>query len=202
MTTGNEPPVPDDTPSPGPQGDPNAHPNDRDRNSMGRFTRTLASVRRDAAAAEYLADHPGTTYEALKDLFGYAHRSDAKKGIERAKADVARPAITKLIGTESEELDALYTEAVAILQRNHVTVSHGKVITWRNPETLAEEPLLDDGPKLQAIRVALDIRASYRKLHGLDQPSRLSIDAQQLGDEINALLDHATSPGPDDDTDG
>ncbi|MCX4703877.1 hypothetical protein [Streptomyces sp. NBC_01373] len=171
MTTGNEPTVPDDPPSPGPQGDPQR----RDRNSMGRFTRTLASVRRDTAAVEYLADHPGTTYEELKERFGYAHRSDAKKGIERAKADVARPAVTRLIATESEELDALYTEAVAILQRNHVTVSHGKVITWRNPDTGEEEPLQDDGPKLQAIQVALRVRESYRKLHGLDQPSQVAV---------------------------
>ncbi|MEU0207359.1 hypothetical protein [Streptomyces canus] len=170
MATNDTPDEPDDaTP-----GDPHAHLQ-RDRNSMGRFTRTMASVRRDAATAEYLADHPGTTYEELAQRFGYAHRSDAKKGIERAKADVARPAITRLIATESEELDALYTEAVAILQRNHVTVSHGKIITWLNPDTQEEEPLPDDGPKLQAITVALRVRESYRKLHGLDQPAKQEI---------------------------
>jgi hypothetical protein len=179
-----------DTPNP-PADDPNAHLR-RDRNSMGRFTRTMASVRRDAATAEYLADHPGTTYEELAQLFGYAHRSDAKKAIERAKADVARPAVTRLIATESEELDALYTEACAILRRRHITVSHGKVIMWQNPDTGEDEPLLDDGPKLQAIRVALDVRKAYEELHGLKQPSRVSIDAQQLGEEIGALLDHAT----------
>lgn len=192
MDTGNEPPVP---------AEPHQEPG-RPRNGMGRFTRTITSARRDAAAAEHLADHPGTTYQQIAELYGYYDKGEARRGIERAKADVARPAITKLIGDESTELDALYTEAVRILQRNHITVSHGKVITWLNPETQQEETLLDDGPKLQAIRVALDIRASYRKLHGLDQPSRLSIDAQQLGDEINALLDHATTPGPDGDADG
>lgn len=147
----------------------------RPRNSMGRFERSMTTVRRDAAAADYYSDHPGMTYEELATLFGFCHRSDAKKAIERAKADVARPAVTKLIATESEELDALYTEAVAILQRNHVTVSHGKVITWRNPETGEDEPLLDDGPKLQAIQVALRVRESYRKLHGLDQPAQVAV---------------------------
>jgi hypothetical protein len=162
----------------------------------------METVRRDAACADYLADHPGTPLAELAQRFGYYDATEARRGILRAKADVARPAIDKLIKTESEELDALYTEACAILQRNHVTVSHGKVITWLNPETGNDEPLLDDGPKLAAIRVALDIRASYRKLHGLDQPSRLSIDAQQLGDEINTLLDRAAGTGTDGNTDG
>ena len=139
----------------------------------GRFTRSMATVRRDAQAADLFADN--YNYEQIAKALGYAHRSDAKKAIDRAKADVARPAVTKLIATESEELDALYTEAVAILQRNHVTVSHGKVITWLNPETQQEEPLQDDGPKLAAIQTALRVRESYRKLHGLDQPAQVAV---------------------------
>ncbi|MFG2372566.1 hypothetical protein ACGFY9_13945 [Streptomyces sp. NPDC048504] len=177
MTTGNEPPVPaepDPTP-PGPTND-GEHPNwERPRNGMGRFQRTLKSVRRDAATAEYLADHPGTTYDQLAERFGYCHRKDAYNAVLRAKADIARPAITKLIGDESVELDALYAEACAILQRRHITVSHGKVITWLNPETQQEETLLDDGPKLAAIQAALRIRESYRKLHGLDQPAQVAV---------------------------
>ena len=164
----------------------------------GRFTRSMATVRRDAQAADLFADN--YNYEQIAKALGYAHRSDAKKAIDRAKADVARPAVTKLIQTESEELDILYAEACAILQRNHVTVSHGKVITVRNPETGVEEPLLDDMPKLQAIRVALDVRKAYEELHGLKQPSRVSIEAEQLGRDISRLLD--ATLGPDEDGDG
>jgi len=185
----------DDTPN----NDPNAHLR-REHDGMGRFRRTMANVRRDAAAAEYQADHPEATLDEIAREFGFCHRSDARKAILRAKADVARPAVTKLIATESEELDILYTEACAILQRNHVTVSHGKVITVRNRETNAEEPLLDDMPKLQAIRVALDVRKAYEELHGLKQPSRVSIEAEQLGRDISRLLD--ATLGPDEDGDG
>lgn len=175
MTTGNEPTVPDDTtPSPGPQGDPHAHLR-RPRNYNGRFERSIHTVRRDAAAAEYKADHPEATLREIAERFGYYDKSEARRGIERAKADVARPAIAKLIGDESAELDALYAEALAILQRNHVTVSHGKIITCRNDDTGNDEPLLDDGPKLQAIQMALRVRESYRKLHGLDQPAKQEI---------------------------
>jgi hypothetical protein len=142
---------------------------------MGRFTRTIRSARRDAEAADYYADHPSMTYDELATMFGYSHRSDARKGVQRAIADVARPAVSKLIAAESDELDILYAEACAILQRNHVTVSHGRVVTWRNPETNEEEPLPDDGPKLAAITAALRIRESYRKLHGLDQPAKTEV---------------------------
>ncbi|MFB6937574.1 hypothetical protein [Streptomyces chartreusis] len=146
----------------------------RQRNPVtGRFTRSMTTVRRDARAADLFAD--GLNFQQIADELGYSHRSDAQKGIERAKADVARPAVTKLIDAESQELDALYTEAVAILQRHHVTVSHGKVITWLNPETGVEEPLQDDGPKLAAIQTALRVRESYRKLHGLNQPEQVAV---------------------------
>jgi hypothetical protein len=200
MTTGNDNSVPAD-PEPTAPHDPHAHLR-RTRNQNGRFTRDMTTVRRDAAVAEHLADHPQTTYNELAELFGFSHRKDAYNAVLRAKADVARPAVSKLIDDESQELDALYTEACKILQRNHITVSHGRIVTWLNPETQQEEPLLDDGPKLTAIQTALRVRESYRKLHGLDQPSRLSIDAQQLGDEINTLLDRAAGTGPDGDTDG
>jgi hypothetical protein len=174
MTTGNEPPVPAEQPD---SSDPDTTPAHlrRQRDGRGRFTRSIKTVRRDAAAVDYLADHPGTTYQNLADLFGYYDRAEARRGVDRAKADVARPAVTKLIADESQELDALYTEAVAILQRHHVTVSHGRIVMWRNPDTGQEEPLADDGPKLAAIQVALRVRESYRRLHGLDSETKVNL---------------------------
>jgi hypothetical protein len=169
MTTGNEPPVPAEPEPPGPDTPDTL----RQRDGRGRFTRSIKTARRDAAAADYLAEHPGTSYRQLAQLFGYYDHKDARIGIEQAKADVARPAVTKLIATESEELDILYAEACAILQRNHVTVSHGRIVMWRNPDTGQEEPLPDDGPKLQAIRVALDVRKAYQDLWGLKQPNKV-----------------------------
>lgn len=170
MSTGNETTVPAE-----PTEDPGRTDWTPARGNNGRFIRNLKSVRRDAACAQYQADHPEVTYRELAERFGYYDKSEARLAVLRAKADVARPAITKLVADESEELDALYTEACNILQRNHITVSHGKIITWLNPETQQEEPLTDDGPKLQAIQVALRVRESYRKLHGLDQPSQVAV---------------------------
>lgn len=166
MTTGNEPPVPAEQPEQGP----GPHPNDRPRDSKGNFTRTIDATRRDAAAAEYLADNPATTYKQLAELFGYSDKGGAWRGVQAAKADVARPAVTKLIQTESEQLDELYVMALEIIERNHVVVSHGKVVCGQDGE-----PLLDDGPRLQAIQTALRIRDQYENLHGLKQPAQVAV---------------------------
>lgn len=167
MTTGNEPPVPAE-----PTED-HGRTQERARNHRGSFERSIDNVRRDAKAAELRAQH--RTYQQIADELGYCDRGEAWRGVQRAKADVARPAVTKLIQTESEQLDDLYVMALEVIEANHVTVSHGKVVTMLDPETGEEKPLTDNGPKLQAIQTALRIRESYRKLHGLDQPAQVAV---------------------------
>lgn len=171
MTTGNEPPVPAEPPT-GHGEDPHAHLA-RQHAPNGQFERGMDTVQRDAQATELRAQR--LTYQQIADQLGYSSKGDAWRAIRRARADVARPAVTKLIQTESEELDDLYVMAREIIDHHHVTVSHGKVVTWLNPETRQEEPLPDDGPKLAAIQTALRIRESYRKLHGLDQPAQIAV---------------------------
>ncbi|MDQ0758707.1 hypothetical protein [Streptomyces canus] len=176
-TSAPEPADPEDAILDATPDDPNASRR-REHGRNGRFTRTLARVRRDAQAAELRAE--GHTYKQIADELGYYDKKEAWTAVRRAIADVARPAVTKLISTESAELDTLYAEALAVLQRDHVTVSHGKVIMWLNPETQEEEPLLDDGPKMQAIQLALRVRESYRKLHGLDQPAKIDATVHEV----------------------
>ncbi|WP_372352639.1 hypothetical protein [Streptomyces sp. KL116D] len=158
MSTGNTPPKPED-------------PNARQRNGRGSFERSMDTVRRDARAAELRAD--GLTYAQIGEQLGM-NKGDAYRAVQNAKADVARPAVTKLIAAESGQLDDLYVMALEIIERNHVTVSHGKVVTMAD-ESGAEVPLLDDGPRLQAIQVALRVRESYRKLHGLDAEQKVNV---------------------------
>jgi AraC-like DNA-binding protein len=177
MDTGNEPPVPA-TPEPAHGG--------HTRDGTGRFTHNYTTAQRDARAAE-LRDE-GWTLQAIADELGYHDKSHARQGIRRALREVVRGPAEQLLAREAERLDTLYEEALEVLQRNHLTVSHGKVIKDDDGNVL-----LDDGPKLAAIDRLVKIRESYRKLFGLDAPSRVSVDAQQLGDEISALLNRATA---------
>jgi hypothetical protein len=80
-----------------------------------------------------------------------------------------------------------------VLERNHVTVSHGRIIRGEN-----EEPLLDDGPVLTAIDRLLKIQERRAKLLGLDAPARhevVTLDA--LDTEIARLSAELgrTAPG-------
>lgn len=142
------------------------------RDGRGRFERSMDTVQRDARAAELRAD--GLTYAQIGEQLGM-NKGDAYRAVQNAKADVARPAVNKLIASESGQLDELYAMAMEVIEHNHVTVSHGKVVTMAD-ETGREVPLPDDGPKLQAIQTALKIRESYRKLHGLDAEEKVSVN--------------------------
>ncbi|MEV3857737.1 hypothetical protein AB0J38_25855 [Streptomyces sp. NPDC050095] len=143
----------------------------RQRNGRGAFERSMDTVRRDARAAELRAQ--GLTYAQIGEQLG-TDKGTAWRAVQNAKADVARPAVEALIAAESGQLDDLYVMALEIIERNHVTVSHGKVVTMAD-ESGKEVPLLDDGPRLQAIQTALRVRESYRKLHGLDAEQKVNV---------------------------
>lgn len=180
MDTGNEPPVPADRTT----GEADGYSQTRDGN--GRFTNSYTTAQRDGQAAK-LRDE-GWTLQAIADHLGYHDRTHAKQGIRRAIEKVVKEPAERLVTREAARLDTLYEEALEVLLREHVTVSHGRIIKDDDGN-----PLLDDGPKLAAIDRLVKVRESYRKLLGLDAPSRVSVDAQQLGDEISALLNRATA---------
>lgn len=164
MTTGNEPNVPAE---PQPPGQP--------RDGNNRFTGSINTDRRDAAATQYLADHPGTTYQQLADLFGYADRGNAWRAVQKCKNAVLQQAGAALVASQAAQLDEMFVAAMEVLERDHVVVSHGKVITMTDPDTQEEKPLLDDGPKLAALREMRAINESYRKLLGVDQPTQVAV---------------------------
>jgi hypothetical protein len=170
MSTGNKPPTPADADD----GDGQdiaapTHPHlQRHHAPGGRFERSMDTVRRDAEAAELRAQK--LTYQQIADQLGIGTKGGAYRAVQRAKADVARPAVTKLIQTESDELDELYVMALEIIERNHVVVSHGHIVC-----DLDGEPLIDDGPRLQAINTALRIRNQYEELHGLKAEQKVNV---------------------------
>jgi hypothetical protein len=98
----------------------------------------------------------------------------------------------ELIASEAAQLDDLFVSAMEVLERDHVVVSHGKVVTDTDGT-----PLLDDGPKLAAIREMRAIRESYRKLLGVDAarrspstgPSGTKSSASTRGPHVTTALD-------------
>lgn len=138
------------------------------RDGNGGFLRTNASVQRDADASRLRSE--GKTFQQIADALGYNDRGHAWRGIQRARVAILREPAEHLIQVESARLDELYVTALDVLERDHITVSQGRVV--KDDDGV---PVPDDGPKLAALRELRQIRESYRKLHGLDQPAKVAV---------------------------
>lgn len=167
------------------------NPHQDARNSKGRYTRTPEAVARDVEAARLYYDE-GLTYRQIAAHFGWKQHTSALDAVNRALRDAAQPA-KGFRDRRDRELQFLWDAAMEIFNNHHVVVSNGRIIE------LDGTPLQDDGPRLQALEQLRKINESRRKLDGTDAPSRVSVEAEQLGRDISRLLDSAL--GPDDDGD-
>lgn len=159
------------------------------RGGNGRLTRDLTVAERDAKAARLRSQ--GYSYQRIADALGYSDRGAAHHAVQRVLQLTVQEAGEELRQMERERLDRLSEAAWEVLERQHVTVSNGRIVS------LNGEPLPDDGPVLAAIDRLLRISESRRKLEGLDAPSRVSVDAEHLGAEITAILDRLAGPADD-----
>jgi hypothetical protein len=169
-----------------------ANPNQDARDGHGRYIRTPEGAAQDARAAQLRAE--GWSLQDIADELGYSSKTSAIYAIRRALNSIVHGPAEQLLSLYLDRLESLFQAAEEIRETDHVVVSHGKII--RDDDG---NPLIDSGPKLAAIREARETLVSVRKMVGLDAPSRVSVDAQQLGDEIAALLNRAAG---DDDTNG
>lgn len=163
----------------------------RPRGSYARYVRRPETAERYAAAARLRAQ--GRTYQQIADELGFPSRGAAHDAVSRALHAIVATDAEALRAREAERLDGLYEEALAVLERTHYAHSHGQLVTGPDGE-----PLHDPSPHLAAIREMRQIRESFRKLHGLDAPARVSVDAEQLGAEITGLLNTITADGDSD----
>jgi len=145
-----------------------ANPNQSARTEKGRYIRTPEQARRDADAADMRAD--GHTLQHIADELGYCDRSAARRGIQRALRDIVQGPAEKLLALHMDRLELLYAAATDILEREHVVVSHGKIVKDDDGH-----PLLDDGPKLAAIREARSTLDAFWSLTGMKQPTKVSV---------------------------
>jgi len=145
-----------------------ANPNQRGRTENGRYIRTPEQAQRDAQAADLRAD--GHTLQHIADTLGYSDRSAARRGIQRALRDIVQGPAERLLALHMDRLELLYAAATDILERDHLVVSHGKVVKDDDGQ-----PLLDDGPKLAAIREARSTLDAFWSLTGMKQPAKVQV---------------------------
>ncbi|MFD7066084.1 hypothetical protein ACFV97_02485 [Streptomyces sp. NPDC059913] len=144
-------------------GDPQARPHGGD----GQFVRSLTTAQRAAEAARLRS--LGWTYQRIADEVGYTYRADAYNAVQSVLKDTVREAGEELRTLELERLDRLEAAANEVLDRNHVTVSNGRVVD------LHGAPIPDAGPVLAAIDRLLKIQERRAKLLGLDAPAKAAV---------------------------
>lgn len=140
---------------------------DRPHGGDGQFVRSLTTAERDAEAARLRSK--GWQYPRIAAQLGFKHRADAYNAVQRVLKETVREAGDEIRTLELERLDALYAAASDVLEREHVTVSNGRVVD------LLGTPLPDDGPVLAAIDRLLKIQERRARLLGLDAPTKQAI---------------------------
>ena len=132
--------------------------------------RSIDTARRDAVIAEQRSR--SWSWRTIAEHHGMAI-SSCYEAYQRALAEVITPAAETVRSTELEKLDRLERSVLAVLERDHIVVQHGKVIT--DPATGG--PMSDDGPVVSAAATLMRIGESRRKLLGLDAPATAVVDS-------------------------
>lgn len=153
-----------------------------------RIQRVLTAQRR-ARLVEMRA--AGASFEDIAQELNYASRQAASRDMTRvleiAIAEAATSAeahreleITRL-DQELQRLDALYESVLDVMEREHVTVSNGRVVE------LSGTPVPDDAPVLAAVDRLLKIEEARRrngerraKLLGLEAPQTMEVTLNDL----------------------
>lgn len=110
----------------------------------------------------------GASFEKIAQVLGMSNRSVAFKAYERALSRVHAENANQMREIGSARLDTL------------LTAVWGKAVKG----------------DLAAVDRVLKIEERRARLFGLDSPTRLSIDAATLGEEIGRLLDSLGGPPP------
>lgn len=151
--------------------------------TTGKFTSPPLDVAARRAAAARLKGE-GKSYRAIAAELGIDVHT-AFDDVKAAVRSIVQPPAEEVVRVELARLDdellaldRLEESVRAVLEREHVTVSHGKVITLEGQT----EPLRDDGPVLQAVDRLMRIEEqrrrngeSRRKLLGLDAPAKTQV---------------------------
>lgn len=133
----------------------------------GKFIRTLEGAERDAEACRLKSR--GLSYRQIAAQLGLADHSNARRAVERALAETVAEPAAEVRQLMLMEIGYLKQHALAVLERQHVTVNRGEVIYHGG------KPLLDDGPVLQAINTYLHVLKREADLCGVDAPKRLEV---------------------------
>lgn len=150
-------------------------PNSRPRGGNGKFVTSMSTVQRDAEA--FRLRSMGWTFERIAQELGMKNRGVAEKAVKRALAKVRVPAVEEFRKTQQEALERMKAEAFGVLERQHVAHSQGRIVEQWDEQAGRAVPVLDDGPKLDAIKTLIQVFTREAKLQGSDSPVKVEQEA-------------------------
>lgn len=138
----------------------------------------LIDMRRDGHSWSQIA-------KALEYGSAAAACQDLRRALDARKEELAI-SLDQHRQLELEKLDRLERAALDVLTRPHVHVSGGKIVRDGyteigddgKPVDMPGDPLLDDGPVLQAIESLRRLSERRAKLLGIDAPTRIEADGE------------------------
>jgi hypothetical protein len=163
----------------------------RTRDGNGRYIRTIKAVQRDFDAAEMRGK--GASYGRIASELGFASRGHAHDAVTRALRDLPYEGAEDDKLLDLDRIDRLIEHSWAVMEREHITVSHGRIvgkqIGWQRDEKTGEiirdgdgvpvplyEDLPDDGPGMTAVREIRQLLERRAKIIGYDAPAKSRIE--------------------------
>lgn len=161
------------------------------RDGKGRYSRTVDTARRDAEAAALRAR--GRTFDAIAAELRFSSRAKAYEAVQRAYADIPYEAVEEARRLDLERIDRMIEYCTAVMEREHLTVSQGRVVGkrvgWEKDEVTGEllrdadgeligvyEDILDDGPGMTAVREIRGLLERRARMTGYDAPAKSRVE--------------------------
>jgi len=161
---------------------------------MGRFLRGIESAERDLEALRLKSR--GWTLEQISDDLGYGSRANVSRAIKRAAAEVPMPGVEVYRRMQLETIDYALRVVIEIIETDHPFVTTAGVIVKDGEKTL-----LDDAPRLAAVRELRALLERQAKTTGSDAPAQRVVTLDDLHAERARLLAEEAEYDDEDDED-
>jgi hypothetical protein len=152
---------------------------DNARDGYGNYAESEEAQTRDAQA--FRLRSKGATLDEIAVALGYYDRSHVRRQIKKHLETIVPPAANEYRQIMDAQLDELYRRALAVMDTEHFTVSHGQIVYSPGTEFAGDPvPLTDDSPVLAAMDRILKIQQRRAALWGLDAPAQQRIQVQNV----------------------
>ena len=130
--------------------------------------RSAETIERDARAWELRVEH--LTSQQIGDELGIT-KEGARQAVERHAKSIPVEAVADVKQIVLEELDVMSRHLLEVIERDHFRITpSGRVVMHDG------EPVIDDGPAIQAIGQLLRVQERKARLMGLDAPTQRAVD--------------------------